>query len=344
MNKIDDVAMEIHDNNKNVAAMAKDRVFDLIAVGLIVAVGLLSLGAIELREITFLEIINMLLEAIPFYFGSVTLAVNFYKKGVYSGKSTDLFINTVKTYSHKVNKLNGKQLDNITDFCFEYNDRAIRIGQENILRSIALRYDRYHEITYDKDGNELQPLCQLTKEELVSRYNPRIAEYIINANNVKVKGINPNILLGNNDNWDITDLGKNEQELLKQQTRSYIGSFAVSTILLTVMAIKDIMQWGWVGFILIAFKLIYILCRCYMEYFKGYEDITIKVVNHISRKTDILKQFDYWYFLLFPNELNLNDPDYEYLGNILPENSYNINNNGSKTGDVGTSPKNVIGE
>lgn len=341
---IDDIANEVHDNNKNLAKMAKDRMFDLIAVGLIICVGLLNLGAIGLREITLLEVMNMILEAIPFYLASVTLALNFYKKGVYAAKITEIFTGTVKIYSHKVNKLTGKQLDNLCDFCTEYNDKALKIGQENILRAVAIKYSRYKEITYDSDGKELRPLCQLSKEELVRQQGTRVAEHVLAANRLKVKGLNPNTLLGNNDYWDITDLGKNEQELLKQQTKSYAGSFAVSTMLLTIMTIKDIMQWGWVGFILIAFKLIFILCRCYFEYFKGYEDITIRVVNHISRKTDVLKQYDYWYFLQFPNEFNLNDPDYAYLGNISVNKSYNIIDNGSKTGDDGTSPKNVIGE
>lgn len=341
---IDDIATEIHDNKKNLMKLAKDRIFDLIAVGLIVAVGLLSLGAVELREITFLGIINMVFETIPFYLASVTLAINFYKKGVYAGKATDGFIFVARNYSHKVNKFSGRQLDNLSVFCQEYNARALRIGQENILREVAITYERYRDTTYDKDGNELKPLCQLSKEQLVKGFGVRVAEHVIKANELKVKGLNTNALLSNNDYWDITDLGKTESQLLRLRTNTYASSFATQTFLLTLMGIKDIMLWSWAGLILIIFKLVFILCRCYMEYFKGYEDITIRVSSHITRKTDILKQFDYWYFLLFPQELDLNDPDYAYLGNICVEKSYNINNDGSKTGDDGTSPKNVIGE
>lgn len=325
MNKVDSVATDIHDNNKNLVKMAKDRVFDLIAVGLIVAVGLLNLGAIELRQITLLSILNIILETVPFYLAAVTLALNFYKKGVYAAKTTDVFINCVKAYSHRVNKFTGKQLDNVSTFCTDYNNRATQILEENILRPVAITYDRYKNVTFDKDGNEIRPLCQLSKEELVKGYGPRVAEHVIHANNAKIKGISVNILLGNNDVQDITNLGENETELLKKQTRSYITSFAVSTFLLTLMSIKDIMSWGWAGLVLLMFKLLFILCRCYMEYFKGYEDITIKVVNYISRKTDILKQFDYWYFLKYPKEYDLNDPDYSYLGNISTNPSY-INN------------------
>lgn len=343
MNKIDSIATDIHENNKNLIRMAKDRAFDLIAVGLIVAVGLLSLGAIELRHITFKEVINMVLEAIPFYIASVTLAVNFYKKGAWAGKVTDVFIDIVKTYSRKVNILTGKQLDYINDFCSDFNDKAIKLAQQNVLRAAAIRYDRYSEITFDANGNELRPLCQLSHSELIALIGERSTKIVEKANKVKIKGLNPNSLLGSNVNSDITDLGKTEQELLKAQTKSYALSFAFSTFLLVIMGIKDVAQWGWVGFVLIAFKLIFIICRCYMEYFKGYEDITIKVVNHISRKNDVLKQFDYWYYLRFPKEMDLSDPDYQWLSNISDNSLIYYNNEGSKTGDDGTSPKNVKG-
>ena len=344
MSNVNDIAIELNDNNKALIKAAKDRAFDLIAVGLIFAVGLLSLGAIGLRDISFTEIINMLLEAVPFYLASVTLSVNFYKKGVYSAKESESFINCIKLYSHKVNKLTGKQLDSIGEFCEDYNHKAVKLAQQSILRSVAISYERYNEITYDKNGIELLPLRQLSEKEIIELYNKRVAEHVLKANDVKVKGLNSNILLGNNDDWDITNLGMTEQELLKKRTRSYAGANAISIVLLTVMSIKNILDWGWAGALLTVFKLVFILCRCYMKYFEGYEDITQKVSNHISRKTDILKQFDYWYFIRHKEELDKSDPEYEWLCNIFKKSSYNINDNGCKTGDDGTSPKNVIQE
>lgn len=52
------------------------------------------------------------------------------------------------------------------------------------------------------------------------------------------------------------------------------------------------MEWGWVGVIFVIFKLLYIVARSYMQYFDGYQDITVSLVNHISRKTDIIKEFE----------------------------------------------------
>jgi hypothetical protein len=62
-----------------------------------------------------------------------------------------------------------------------------------------------------------------------------------------------------------------------------------------MMGVKDVLEWGWMGAFLLLFKMLYILCRSYMKYFEGFDDINIRLVNHISRKTDVLKEFDYWY-------------------------------------------------
>lgn len=343
MSKIDDVAVELNNNGKDLKQSLKSKIFDVIGVALVVAVGLVSLGVIELREITPKEVINILLEAIPFYIGSVTLAMNYYRKGVYAAKETETFTGTVKRYSNKVNKLNGKQLEYLNDFCVEYNDKALRMGQENLLRSVAIRYDKFNDGSIDADGHEVPPLKRLTKEELVTRYNARVAEFVIRARDLQVKGINTNILLGNNYDWDITNLGPNEKELANQRKKQYAGSNAISILLLSLMAVKNIMEWGWMGFILVAFKLIWILTSAYMKYFEGFDDITIRITNHLSRKVDVLKQYDYWYYLKFPKEMNLRDPEYEWLSNISDNSIIYYNNEGSKTGDDGTSPKNVEG-
>lgn len=326
MSRVDDVALELNQNKKDLTRSLKSRVFDIIGVGLVIAVGLVSLGVIQLREITPKEIINIILEAIPFYFGSITLAMNYYRKGVYAGKTTDSFIGTVKKYSSKVNRLTGKQLEYINDFCGEYNEKALRMAQENLLRSVAIRYDKF-ENGETINGTQIPPLKQMTKEELVTKYNARVAEYVIKARELTVKGVNVSILLGNSYNWDITNLGPNEKELSNQRMKQYAGTYAISIFLLSLMAVKNILEWGWVGFILVAFKLIWILCNAYMKYFEGYDDATIRITNHVSRKIDILKQFDYWYFLRYPKEIDTNDPEYSWLSNISLKDGLYYNEN-----------------
>jgi len=327
------IAEEVYDNNKKLAKFVKNKAFDLIAAGLIVAIGLLNLGAIQLREITPREIINIVLETIPFYLGAVSLTLNYYKKGVFCGKSTISFINTVKLYSDKVNMLTGEHLNNLLDFCTEYNNKALRIIQESYLRIVAVTFARFNDDVIEEDGTVTKPLKTMSDEELKILLGEVVAKKVIEAKNVKIKGLSVNVLLGGNKSNDITNIGANEQELLKRRTTSYISFSAVTILILTLMDVKNVMEWGWVGLFLLAFKLLYILCRSYMRYFDGYEDITIGVVNHISRKTDILKQFDYWY------NLKNKDVKNDVFGNNIDISSYNINKEAAKRVTTEIRPK-----
>lgn len=289
MNKVDDFATELNNNSKTLTNKIKSHVFDVIALGLVAAIGLLNLGAIEIKDLTK-EYINIVLEAIPFYIGSVALALNYYKKGVYAGKSSKSFNDIVSCYSAKVNTLVGKQIDKLNDFCSYYNKKALRLRQETVLQNVAISFERFDCPT---DGSK--PLKIMSDEELTKEFGEVVAKAIIEAKNIKVKGINANVLLGNNHIDDVTDLGKSEQEMLKARSQEYsIVSFA-SIIVMSMMGVKDILEWGWIGAFLLVFKMLYILCRSYMKYFEGYDDITVKLSNHMSRKIDILKEFDYWY-------------------------------------------------
>ena len=294
MNQINEIATDLNKNSKNLSNKIKTHVFDVIAVGLVVAVGLLNLGAIELRDIGE-EIIDILLEALPFYFGSVALAMNFYKKGVYAAKSDKTFIGVIKYYSDIVAKLTGKQIDALSAFCFDYNVKALRMKQESILREVAISFERFDQPGKDADGHKLKPLKILNEKELRENYSDSVANAIIKAKNVKIKGLSVNNLLGNYSSDDITDIGKNEQEMFRDRGKEYSIVYFVSIIVMSLMGVKDILQWGWMGAFLMVFKMLYILCRSYMKYFEGFDDINIRLVNHVSRKTDILKEFDYWY-------------------------------------------------
>ena len=294
MNTVDDIAAQLNDNGKTLGNKIKTHIFDVIAIGLVVSIGLLNLGAIEIRNLGT-ELINILLEAVPFYLGSVALAMNFYKKGVYTGKAEQTFINIVKLYSSKVNSLTGKQIDKLNDFCLDYNVKALRIRQESVLRDVAISFDRFDKYFKDDEGHKIKPLRTMNKLELNNVYGKSIAKAVTKAKNVRIKGLSANNLLGNFNSDDITDLGKNEQEMLKDKGKTYAITYCVSILVISVMGIKDIIAWGWMGTFLLVFKMLYILCRSYMKYFEGRDDINIRLVNHISRKIDVLKEFDHWY-------------------------------------------------
>lgn len=294
MSKIDNFASELNENNKSLANKLRTHVFDVIALGLVVSIGLLNLGAIELKNIGK-EFFSILLEAVPFYLGSVALALNYYKKGVYAGKAAESFVKVVNAYSQIVNGFVGKQIDKLNEFCSNYNRKALLIKQESILREAAISIKRFDEYTEDERGNALPPLKITPDTDLIATYGEYVAGKIIQAKNVKIKGISPNSILGNNNTDDITDLGKTEQEMFVDRSKEYSILYSVSIVVMSIMGVKDILEWGWMGAFLLLFKLLYILSRSYMKYFEGFDDVTVRLVNHMSRKIDVLKEFDYWY-------------------------------------------------
>lgn len=287
----------------------KSRAFDFVAVGIVVAMFALTLGVLELREITAKEILDIFFEALPFYFAVTLLSLNYYHKGSFSGKLSQNYIMTVKAYSNRANKLTGKQIGVLSQFCNEYNDKTIVNKQTSILRTAVLTYEDFvsdyvtkheshGEVHYESHG----PLCNMGKLELIHLLGKNTAKVVIKAQKVKIKGLRVNTLLGNFDTDDDTDIGFTESQLAINRTRNYaIGAFFF-IILLTLIAVKDIMEWGWGGAIYAVFKVLIVVCRGYMRFFEGYEDITVNLVNHISRKTDILKEFENWYIDKFGTE------------------------------------------
>lgn len=287
MNNITDKLLD--DKNKTVS-FVKNRVFDLIAVGIIIAMTMLSLGVVELREITWQEILNMLIESIPFYMAATLLSINFYKKGAFVAKSGEKFTKAVEHYSSKVGALTGEALKYLPTFCNKYNETALRTLKETCLQSVAISIDEFENGTSDS-----KPLKVLSKKKLKTMYSKEVVDVILKCKKLQVKGIHPNILLSNFTNFDITDLGDTEEQLHKKRFSNYAITYLISIFTMSLMAVKDVLQWGWMGAVLTLFKVLYIAIGAYMKYFNGYEDVNVGVVNHINRKSDVLKEFEYEY-------------------------------------------------
>lgn len=290
VNSVDNLATDIHENTRLRMKKIKDNSFDAIAVCLVILMALLGLGAVQLRELSIQTFINMVIETVPFYMTASMLSMNYYKKGVYTAKSTSGFINVVNLYSTIVNKLTGHQLDILNDFCMEYNAKVLRRLQESVLLKYSISYRRFNE------GTESEPpLKCMSYETLVNKYGEEFANVVQEAKNVTIKGLHANILLSSFGDIDTTNLGPTEHELFRSRTKFYMVTNIVSITFMAFIGIKNILTWGWLGAILVIFKVGYILCKSYMKYFDGYEDITNRVSSHISRKIDILKEFSYWY-------------------------------------------------
>lgn len=286
----DKIAEQVKNTKLTLQRGIKSKIFDLIAIAILVVLISLSLGVLERRVITWSEIGNIIIECIPFFFAAMLLNDNYYKKGVFIGKTTENFTNACKEYSQIVNTLTGQQIDEADDFCHEFNEDALKKKQMAYLNRASISYEKFHIGT-----DEQEPLQTWSDEQLEHTYGKDRTKWIKLAKNATVKGLQVNALMGTTDTNDVTDLGPTEGQLSNKRKITSAITYALSTIIMSLIAVKNVTEWGWFGIALVIFKCVFILCKAYMSYFDGYTDVTVHLVNHTNRKTDIIKQFLYWF-------------------------------------------------
>lgn len=290
-----DNAENVKNTQTKIINHAKNKIFDLIAILLIFALIAVSLNVLEKRDIDATTFINILFDAGPFYFLALLLTTNYYTKGTFAGKLTEQFINTQTLYSKMVADLTGNHVDKCDNFCEYYNDRTIVNIRTNLLKEAGIRYESYENGYTNRQGVFIPPLKICDKDIVIAEFGKIGWKVIQRTRKAHIKGLKVNNLLGTNDSDDPTDVGETEQTLKKRRMAATAGIYLLTIILFSFLGVRDIMQWGWTGIILIIFKVIYIFCRAYMSYFDGYNDITVSIVSHINRKCDLLKQFNFWY-------------------------------------------------
>lgn len=275
--------------------MAKNKMFDIIGISIVLVMFFLGLGALKIIDFTAESLLNFIISFIPFYLATMLLNTNYYTKGSYKGKNSDIYRKSMDAYSDIVDSMTGDEQLKLNDFVDWYNADALKRLQTSILRRASISYERFALVTKTSDGKILQPLQTCSFEEIAALYNEYVAHIVTHAKQARVKKISTNILLSNVESIDPTDIGKGESQLRRTRLGvTGVMSF-LSVIALSLIGFKDIMEWGWVAAFVTLFKMVYIFARSYQMYFKAYDDITVSVVNHIARKTDILKQFKSWY-------------------------------------------------
>lgn len=268
----------------------KKRIYDWIAAIIIVALIAASLDAFGLIDFETTNFAEFLISWFPYFAAAILLNTDLYKKGVFVAKNTSKFQSAIREYSSIANSLSGAQIKALYPFCEAYNLEVKQTIQEQVLREEGLTYDEFDEGNNSENSLIKKPLKIASKEELrKAGYNTRQITAINKARKVRVKGINVNVLLSSVATSDITDIGDDERSLQKKQIVMSAVKYMFTTLLLSIIAIKNIAEWGWIGVILVIFKVAYLFAGCCMSYFKGYDDVTINLVNHFTRKCDILK-------------------------------------------------------
>ena len=283
---------DVMQNGKSQTVKAlKKSTFDFIAVVIVAALVLASLDVFNLVDSNDINFGDFVISWVPYFLATILLTLDLYKKGVFVGKSTNKFKTIATSYSDLVNSLSGKQIRDLSPFCEKYNEDALINLRTSILKEEGISYEDFNS-TFTINDKTYPPLKTWTKEELTrAKYTKAQIKAIKLAKKAKVKGINVNILLCNINISDPTNIGRGETELEKHILVSSIIRYLVSTMLMSLIVIKDITTWGWASLISVLFKVIYMFASSFMSYFNGYDDITVSVANHVTRKTDILKMY-----------------------------------------------------
>lgn len=274
----------------------KANMYDILAAAIVIVMFVVALGIMSPKELTWANMKDVIVSWVPFFLTASFLNYNYYTKGKVKGKSSDGFKNVITAYSKQVGSITGAQMSKLPDFCKYYNEQALKELQTSILTLASIPFERFDKLTYDKNGNELKPLKVLGIQDFKKLgYSKDEINIIIRAKHATVRGVRHNQLLGNTSARDKTDIGHGEGDMTTKRTIVSTVGQAVSMFILCMIGVKDIMDWGWVQAIFVLFRMVWILCKSYLQYIKGYNDITIRLSNHIARKTDILKEFEYWY-------------------------------------------------
>ena len=273
----------------------RKHIFDWIAAIILVALIATSLDVFGLIDFRKISVIEFFISWFPYFVAAMLLQTDLYKKGIFVGKATDKFKTVIRSYSELANSLSGKQINGLYEFCDKYNDTARQSMQKQILRKEGLAFDDF-DIGATKSVDDVDvvetPLKIRTKSVLKQQgFTKRQIQSIYAAKRVKIKGINVNVLLSSNDAVDVTNIGSDEKELQVRQIFTSAIKYLFTTFLLSLIAIKHVENWGWIGLVLIIFKVAYLFAGSYMSYFKGYDNVTIDLITHFTRKMDILKMY-----------------------------------------------------
>lgn len=275
----------------DVTSQLKSYIYDLIAIVILMAIVMASLNALGFMDLSkgnfWSQFTDFLVDWVPYFMAALLLNTNLYQKGVFVGKRTDKYKSIATSYSTVVNNLNGKQIEGLDAFCDKYNDDTLRSIQEQILKREGISYERF---TQGDNDNKALLIC--TDDELLKLgYTERQVKAINKARDVEIKGLSSNLLLSSINVKDRTNLGPTEHQMAVKETVSSTVKFLFSTLCMSFIVINDIRTWGWSSLIIVVFKVAYVFAKSYMSYFKGYNNVTVDLVSHISRKTDILKMY-----------------------------------------------------
>lgn len=265
-------------------------IYYIFAGAVVVVMIFLQLGGIQLNK--DIEWHDIILDAVPLFFASILLDRIFYYNGVSKGKKTKNYFGAVQEFSTLAN-LTGEEIDVLPDFCREFNAKALRNKRKTLLSYAVVSIEHFESEHETKNGTHL-PL-QVTPNRIIRKeFGWERSRWIRKAKRAKIKGLTACKLTSEQATMDDTNTGFGERGYATIQTIKKVVGYALSFLLFALITVKDVATWGWVGVGILLFKITFTLGSSILSQAKGYQDITVSVVAHYNRKSDILKQFKSW--------------------------------------------------
>lgn len=300
---MNEISEAYNESVKRISNGIRKYIYDIVTGIVIVVILAASLHVFGLADLSdWSKWSVFLMDWFPYLAAAILLNTNLYQKGVFVGKTTESYVMAMRVYSHKVNSLTGEHLDSLHDFCDEYNEQALIRVRRELLRPVGISYEVFDTT-----------LRTMSKKQLLEKYEKRVVNLIIHVRQLTIRGINVNLLLSNFDIKDPTDIGKTEKSLSKSHSIWSTVRYIFTTLLMSLVVINDLSTWGWSILIVVIFKVAFLIAGTLMSYFRGYNDMTVNLVAHVARKSDILKEFDTWYAI--KNNLNVENTLIETVEN-----------------------------
>lgn len=266
-------------------------IYYIFAGAVVVVMIFLQLGGIKLNQ--DIQWHDIVIDAVPLFFASILLDRIFYYNGVSKGKKTKNFYNSISEFSSLAN-LTGEEIDVLPDFCREFNAKALRNKRKTLLSYAVVSIEHFEAEYETKSGTHL-PL-QVTPNRVIRKeFGWERSRWIRKAKRAKVKGLTSCRLTSEQTTMDDTNTGFGERGYAAIQTLKKVIGYALSFLLFALITVKDISTWGWAGVGILLFKIVFTIGSSILSQARGYQDITVSVVAHYNRKSDILKQFKAWY-------------------------------------------------
>lgn len=250
----------------------RNNALNLIIVIVALVYPLRRLGYIAVSDKTLWEILADI--ALSVLVGSF-ISILLHKKGMVTGKETEIYKNTLQAYGAKVED-SAKYIEDVDKFCEWKNEQILITNQKKLLLSVGLSYEKFlaGEYGYTKHLNKRQ------KKRIKQVYA------------LKNYGLNSVALLSDCSYTITVDkLSEDEENYTKRETAKTPGSRLLFGIIFGYFALKFKETSDWREVLWGVLEMLTYLLAGYFKYQKGFDYITIVKKNNMVLKMNYLDEF-----------------------------------------------------